>query len=144
MRAWSRLPMARSRSGISAIFASKSLSPSALFAAVFVSLTRSFIAARSSAENASRLFFGVVLLADFRVAFIRGFLPASIDGNTLILWCLLRRWLLESCSIASLPIEVIKRVERCPPARLMTAVHRPPAHAPLARHLHDRPPLFPS
>src|SRR6202171_2539993 len=42
MIAWSRLAMARSGSGISAIFASTALSPSALPAAAFSSLARSF------------------------------------------------------------------------------------------------------
>src|SRR6202048_3184395 len=51
----SRSPMARSGSGISAIFASTSLSPSAVFlfarASAFNSLARSFIAACSSSVN---------------------------------------------------------------------------------------------
>src|SRR5207302_5141485 len=81
MTAWSRLAMARSGSGISPIFASRSLSPSALRAATFCSSTRSFIAARSSSENPSYLFFfAVVLVADFCLAFIGGFLPVSLDG----------------------------------------------------------------
>src|SRR5256714_286290 len=76
MTAWSRLPMARSGSDIPAIFASKSLSPSALSA--FVSLTRSLIADRSSAVNASAFFMvAVVPLADFCLAFIGGFLPCE-------------------------------------------------------------------
>src|SRR5215218_6910280 len=55
MIAWSRSPMARSGSGISAIFASRSLSPSAFFlftrASAFSSWARSLIAARSSSVN---------------------------------------------------------------------------------------------
>ncbi len=57
MIAWSRSPMARSGSGISAIFASTALSPSALSArgprraSAFSSWRRSFIAARSSSVN---------------------------------------------------------------------------------------------
>src|SRR5258708_2487561 len=83
MTAWSRLPMARSGSGISAIFASTALSPSALSAhgprraAAFISWTRSFIATRSSSVNPSCLFFAVVLLADFCASFIGGFLPCE-------------------------------------------------------------------
>src|SRR5712692_6875295 len=71
MTAWSRSPMARSGSGISAIFASTALSPSALSArgprraATFSSWTRSFIAARSSSVNPlTFLPIAVVLLAD--------------------------------------------------------------------------------
>src|SRR5467141_3065622 len=76
MIAWSRLAMARSGAGISAIFASTSLSPSALSA--FVSLTRSFIADRSSAVNASVFFLvAVVRLADFCVSLIGGSLPCE-------------------------------------------------------------------
>src|SRR5947207_2997165 len=69
--AWSRLAMARSGSGISAIFASTALSPSALSApvprraAVFSSSTRSFIATRSSSVNPLNVLpIAVVLLAD--------------------------------------------------------------------------------
>src|SRR5687767_11563587 len=55
MIAWSRSAMARSGPGISAIFASTSLSPSALFllarASAFSSWARSFIAARSSSVS---------------------------------------------------------------------------------------------
>src|SRR5205814_4047018 len=57
MIAWSRLAMARSGSGISAILASTSLSPSAWSArwpwraSAFSSWARSFIAARSSSVN---------------------------------------------------------------------------------------------
>src|SRR5215204_5522534 len=49
--ACSRSPTARSRSGISAIFASTALSPSALRFSALSSWTRSFIAARSSWVN---------------------------------------------------------------------------------------------
>src|SRR5581483_7651796 len=72
MIAWSRLAMARSGSGISAIFASTSLSPSALFAraSAFNSWARFFIAARSSSVNPPDfLLIAVVLLADFCVSF---------------------------------------------------------------------------
>src|SRR5215207_4354936 len=48
---WSRSAIARSGSGISAIFASTARSPSAFCASAFCSLARSFIAARSSAVN---------------------------------------------------------------------------------------------
>src|SRR4029434_9278271 len=65
MIAWSRLPMARSGSGISAIFASTALSPSALSA--FSSWMRSFIAARSSSVNPSGFLPLVVVLLDFCV-----------------------------------------------------------------------------
>src|SRR5436305_11975350 len=51
MMSWSREAMARSGSCISAIFASTSLSSSALFAAAFISLARCFIAARSLVVN---------------------------------------------------------------------------------------------
>src|SRR5207247_8780143 len=60
MMAWSRSAMARSGFGISAIFASTSLSPSALSA--FSSWARSFIAARSSSVNP------LTALPDFRVS----------------------------------------------------------------------------
>src|ERR687885_376204 len=72
MTAWSRSPMARSGSGISAIFASTSLSPSALSArgprraAAFSSWARSRIAARSSSVNPFDAL-PVVLLPDRRV-----------------------------------------------------------------------------
>src|SRR5206468_3810859 len=78
MIAWSRLAMARSGSGIAAIFASTSLSPSASFffaraprrASAFSSWARSFIAARSSSVNPMD-FLSIVamLLADFCVSF---------------------------------------------------------------------------
>src|SRR5215212_4619200 len=82
MRAWSRSAMARSGSGISAIFASTSLSPSALpargprRAAAFSSWARSLIAARSSSVNPLDVALPVVLLADCCVAFFAGFLSA--------------------------------------------------------------------
>src|SRR5262245_41254120 len=69
MMAWSRSPMERSGSGISAIFASNAASASALLTrrfSAFNSSARSFIAARSSAvkpEDAVR--FAVVLFAAF-------------------------------------------------------------------------------
>src|SRR4249919_1878032 len=72
MTAWSRSPMARSGSGISAIFASTAVSPSSLAArgprraAAFSSWARSFIAPRSSSVNPPDLLpVAVVLLADF-------------------------------------------------------------------------------
>src|SRR2546422_3712457 len=75
MMAWSRSAMARSGFGISAIFASTSLSPSACFArgprraSAFSSWTRSFIAARSSSVNPlTALPVTVALLADFCVS----------------------------------------------------------------------------
>src|SRR5437763_12503848 len=76
MIAWSRSAMARSGSRIAAIFASTSLSPSALSlfarAAAFSSWLRSFIAARSSSVNPlDFLLIAVVLLADFCVSFFR-------------------------------------------------------------------------
>src|ERR671934_2746454 len=69
--AWSRSAIARSGSGISAIFASTSLSPSALPARgpAFSSRARSFIAARSSSVNRLDAV-PVVPLEDFRVAFL--------------------------------------------------------------------------
>src|SRR3989442_5835645 len=75
MIAWSRSALARSGSGIAAIFASTSLSPSALSlfarAAALSSWLRSFIAARSSSVNPlDFLLSAVVLLADFCVSFL--------------------------------------------------------------------------
>jgi hypothetical protein len=77
MTAWSRSPMTRSPSGISAILASTSLSASALSARgprrapAFSSRARSYIADRSSAVNTSDvLVVAVVLLADFCLPFI--------------------------------------------------------------------------
>src|SRR3989449_10079493 len=76
MIAWSRLPMARSGSDISAIFASTALSSTSLSARgpraadAFSSLTWSCIAARSSSVNpVNFLLTVVVLLADFCVSF---------------------------------------------------------------------------
>src|SRR2546422_134272 len=73
MIAWSCLPMARSGSGISPIFARTACSPSALSArgprraAAFSSWMRSFIATRSSSLNPLNFFpIAVVLLADYR------------------------------------------------------------------------------
>src|SRR5437879_10165637 len=75
--AWSRLAMARSGSCISAIFASRSLSPSALRVAIFCSWTRSIIAAFSSSVNPSYLFLvAVVVLANFVARFFADFLSA--------------------------------------------------------------------
>src|SRR5258708_23130286 len=94
MTSWSRPPMARSGFGISAIFASRALSPSAFSACgprraeTFISWTRSFMAARSSSVNPANLFsIAVVLLAAFCLAFIGGFSPARIDGNDPMLGC---------------------------------------------------------
>src|SRR5947209_13389605 len=77
MMAWSRSPMARSGSGISSIFASTALSPSALSARgpqradALSSWMRSFIATRSSAVNPLNfLLIDVVFLADFCVSFL--------------------------------------------------------------------------
>src|SRR5207244_7526011 len=74
MIAWSRLAIARSGSGISAIFASTAVSPSALSArgprraAAFSSWMRSLIATRSSSVNPLNVLpIAVVLLADFCV-----------------------------------------------------------------------------
>jgi hypothetical protein len=69
--------MARSAVGISAIFASKAVYPSALAAPTFISLTRSCIAAFSSSVNPSyRFVVAVVLLADFGASFRADFLSA--------------------------------------------------------------------
>src|SRR5207248_1173603 len=80
--AWSRWAMARSGSGIVAIAASTSLSPSALVlfarASAFSSLARSFIAARSSAVNP------LVLFADFFVAFFPVLVFAMVFSD--LLW----------------------------------------------------------
>src|SRR6266540_2532121 len=81
MMAWSRSAIARSRAGISAIFASTSLSPSTLparglrRAAAFSSWARSLIAARSSSVNPLDAL-PVVLLADCCVPVFAGFLSA--------------------------------------------------------------------
>src|SRR5215471_17747095 len=80
--AWTRSARARSGPVISAIFASTSLSPSALAprgprrAAVFTSWPCSFIAARSSSVNPLGTL-PVVLLAGFCVSFIERFLPGE-------------------------------------------------------------------
>jgi hypothetical protein len=86
MMAWSRSAMARSGSGISAILASTARSPAALSfparASALSSLARSFIAARSSAENpADVLPVAVVRLADFCMSVIAGSSPSSLDGD---------------------------------------------------------------
>src|SRR5947209_4141025 len=88
MMAWSRSAMVRSDSGISAIFASTSLSPSALpargprRAAAFSSWARSFIAARSSSVNPlDVLRVAVALLADFCVPFLEGFLSGIVFSS---------------------------------------------------------------
>ena len=80
--------MARSGSGISAIFASTALSPSALSAreprrpAAFSSLARSFIAARSSSVNPSYvLAVAPVLLAAFMAGFL---LRVSMQMNLML------------------------------------------------------------
>src|SRR5947199_10238273 len=73
MIAWSRLAMVRSGSGISAIFASTALSPSAL--SPLSSWMRSLIAPCSSSVNPLNfLLVAVVLLADFCVPFCAGFM----------------------------------------------------------------------
>jgi len=106
MSAWSRSAMERSGSGISAIFVRTSLSPSAVSArgprrgAAFSSWARSFIAARSSSENLPDvLSIAVVLLADFCVSFIAGFLAARSDRSTLILREPPPRRLRQDCSV---------------------------------------------
>src|SRR3989441_3644011 len=85
MIAWSRLPMVRSGSGILAIAAITSLSPSALpLRAAFSSRARSFIAARSSSVKPLEVLpLAVVLLADFFVAFFPGFLSAIVSSDLL-------------------------------------------------------------
>src|SRR5439155_1830217 len=73
MIAWSRLPMVRSGSRISAIFARTAPSPSPLSA--LSSWMRSLIAPCSSSVNPLNfLLVAVVLLADFRVPFWAGFM----------------------------------------------------------------------
>src|SRR5437870_839610 len=79
MIVWSRLAMVRSRSRISAIFASTALSPSPLPA--FISWTRSLIAPRSSSVNA--LLVVVVLLADLCVPFRAGFMEFDSSFQSL-------------------------------------------------------------
>src|SRR6188768_667217 len=72
---WRRSAMTRSDFGISAIFASMSLSPSAALLADLSSRARSFIAARSSAVNPlDPVVVEVVRLADFFVVVLAGFL----------------------------------------------------------------------
>src|SRR6266853_1780105 len=84
MIVWSRLARARSCSGSSAIFASTARSPSASSAAAFISLTRSFIAAFSSAVNPSyRLPVAALLLGDFGAAFVPGFVAAIVFADLL-------------------------------------------------------------
>src|SRR3981189_2388768 len=84
MMAWSLSAMARSGSGISAIFASTSLSPSALpargprRAAAFSSWARSLIAVRSSSVNPLDAL-PMVLLADFFVLFFAAFFSAILS-----------------------------------------------------------------
>src|SRR3989304_5137928 len=83
MLAWSRSAMARSGSSISAIFASTSLSPSALFlfarASAFSSWARSFIAARSSSVHPSDVL--SMLFADFCVAFFAFIVPSCAGSR---------------------------------------------------------------
>src|SRR5579859_960303 len=74
-----RLARARSGSGIAAIFASSSLSPSAFLAPTFCSRTRACIAAFSSSENPSYRFFAVELVTGFCLVFIGGFLTSCLD-----------------------------------------------------------------
>src|SRR5205085_1646786 len=79
MIAWSRVAIARSGSFIAAIAASTWRSPSALFlparSSAISSRARAFIAARSSSVNRlAFLLVAVVLLADFFVPFLAGFL----------------------------------------------------------------------
>src|SRR5258708_24593063 len=81
MIAWSRLARARSAGGIWAIFASCSLSPSALPAAAFTSRARSLIASRSSAVNILPV--ALAPLADFGAAFVPGFFAAMVLGDLL-------------------------------------------------------------
>src|SRR5437867_4346127 len=87
MMAWSRSAMARSGFGISAIFTSTSLSPSAFFArgprrtSAFSSWARSFIAARSSSVNPlTALPVTVALLADFCVSVLGLMEPPHTDS----------------------------------------------------------------
>jgi hypothetical protein len=81
MMAWSRSAMARSWSGISAIFASTSLSPSALVAreprraAGFTSWARSLIAARSSSVNPLDAFLSAIFHTSMRANFRPSHLP---------------------------------------------------------------------
>src|SRR5687768_16731520 len=88
MISWSRLAMARSGPGISAIFASKSLSPSVLFlfrrASAFSSWARSFIAARSSSVNPLDILPLAVLLAAFFAGFVVALLADFVSFFGLI------------------------------------------------------------
>jgi uncharacterized membrane protein YedE/YeeE len=68
--------MARSGCGISATFASRAFSPSALRASAFSSWARSLIAARSSAVNPWDF------LADFVVPFFAGFFSAICESTS--------------------------------------------------------------
>src|SRR5687768_2245013 len=75
MMAWSRLAMARSDPFISAIFASRALSPSALAASAFSSLARSFTAAFSSSVNPLDFLLAAVVLL---VVLLPGFMRISL------------------------------------------------------------------
>src|SRR6266550_2835024 len=93
--------MARSELSISAIFASKALASSSLVAAVFRSLTSSFIAARSSfVSTPPFLLVAVVLLADFCVVFV-GLIETSFASRRL-----LRVWLIASLRAVTDPPDV--------------------------------------
>ena len=84
MIAWSRFAMALSVPFISATFSRGAVSPSALAASAFSSLARSFIAARSSAENPLDflLLVAVVLFADFFcVAFFALITPSYASSS---------------------------------------------------------------
>src|SRR5947199_79336 len=94
--------MARSEVSISAIFASRALASSSLVAAVFRSLTSSFIAARSSSvSTAPFLLVAVVLLADFFGAFV-----GLIENLLRFSLRLLRLWLIVS--FLDLPAEALR------------------------------------
>src|SRR5438445_9068921 len=90
MIAWRRLAIARSGSGISAIFARTAFSSFAPRAAAFRSWTVSFIAARSPAVSPVDAL-RAVLLTDFFVLFNAGFLAATVH--------LRRRWSFESIAL---------------------------------------------
>src|SRR5213594_5195289 len=79
MIAWSRLPMVRSGSRISAIFASTALSPSSLSA--FSSRMRSFIAPRSSSVNPLSF---LLIAAAFCVPFCAVFIEFYSSSDDLI------------------------------------------------------------
>src|SRR5207245_1129163 len=115
MRAWSRLAIARSGSGISAIFASTAVSPSALSArgprraTAFSSWMRSFIAPRSSSVNPLDVLpIAVVLLADFCVPFFAGFLSAIVTDFSVVASV---SWKVTYCS-QSLPDDVRLRIQQ--------------------------------